>query len=39
MRDIRTLAQMSGGRDEAELAAAALAPEREVGFAHGLGDA
>ncbi len=39
MRDIRTLAQMAGGRDEAELAAAALAPEREVGFAHGLGDA
>src|SRR5438552_2629556 len=29
MRDIRTLAQMAGGRDEAELAAAALAPERE----------
>src|SRR6266403_2267958 len=39
MRDIRTLAQMAGGRDEAELAAAALAPEREVGFAHGPGDA
>jgi len=39
MRDIRTLAQMAGGRDEAELAAAALAPERELGFAHGLGDA
>jgi alkylation response protein AidB-like acyl-CoA dehydrogenase len=32
MRDIRTLAQMAGGRDEAELAAAALAPERELGF-------
>src|SRR5947208_169730 len=33
MRDIRTLAQMAGGRDEAELAAAALVPERELGFA------
>src|SRR5262249_20209726 len=29
MRDIRTLAQLAGGRDEAELAAAAHAPERE----------
>src|SRR5439155_521355 len=37
MRDIRTLAQMAGGRDEAELAAAALVPERELGFA-GRGD-
>jgi alkylation response protein AidB-like acyl-CoA dehydrogenase len=32
MRDIRTLAQLGGGRDEAELAAAALAPEHELGF-------
>jgi alkylation response protein AidB-like acyl-CoA dehydrogenase len=30
MRDIRTLAQLAGGRDEAELAAAALAPAHEV---------
>ncbi len=37
MRDIRTLAQMAGGRDEAELATAALVPERELGFA-GRGD-
>jgi alkylation response protein AidB-like acyl-CoA dehydrogenase len=33
MRDIRTLAQLAGGRDEAELAAAALAPGHEVRFA------
>ena len=33
MRDIRTLAQLAGGRDEAEMAAAALAPEHEAGFA------
>jgi len=32
MRDIRTLAQLVGGRDEAELAAAGLAPEHEVGL-------
>jgi alkylation response protein AidB-like acyl-CoA dehydrogenase len=32
MRDIRTLAQLAGGRDEAELTAAALAPEHEVCF-------
>ena len=32
MRDIRTLAQLAGGRDEAELAAAALAPEHEAGL-------
>jgi len=32
MRDIRTLAQMAGGRDEAELAAAGLAPEHDVGL-------
>ena len=35
MRDIRTLASLAGGRDEAELAAAALAPEHEMGFARG----
>jgi len=39
MRDIRTLAQMAGGRDEAELACAALAPERDVGFTRGVRDA
>jgi alkylation response protein AidB-like acyl-CoA dehydrogenase len=33
MRDIRTLAQLAGGRDEAELAGAALAPEHEVALA------
>jgi len=32
MRDIRTLAGLAGGRDAAELAAAALAPEHEAGF-------
>jgi alkylation response protein AidB-like acyl-CoA dehydrogenase len=32
MRDIRTLAQMAGGRDEAELATAGLAPEHGVGL-------
>jgi alkylation response protein AidB-like acyl-CoA dehydrogenase len=32
MRDIRTLAQLGGGRDEAELTAAALAPDHEVSF-------
>ena len=32
MRDIRTLAQLAGGRDEAELAAAALAPGHGVGL-------
>jgi len=38
MRDIRTLAQMAGGRDEAELACATLAPERDVGFPRGVPD-
>jgi alkylation response protein AidB-like acyl-CoA dehydrogenase len=33
MRDIRTLAQLAGGRDEAELAAAVLAPQHELRFA------
>lgn len=33
MRDIRTLAQLAGGRDEADLVAAALAPGRDLGLA------
>jgi alkylation response protein AidB-like acyl-CoA dehydrogenase len=33
MRDIRTLAQLAGGRDAAELAAAALAPAHEITLA------
>jgi hypothetical protein len=33
MRDIRTLAQLAGGRDEAELAAAALATAHEMRLA------
>src|SRR5207249_8927579 len=32
MRDIRTLAGLAGGRDAAEVAAAALAPEHEAGL-------
>ncbi|MGH7823157.1 MAG: acyl-CoA dehydrogenase family protein, partial [Candidatus Binatia bacterium] len=32
MRDIRTLASLCAGRDAAELAAAELAPEREIGL-------
>jgi len=35
MRDIRTLASLAGGRDEAEIAAAALAPEHAVGLTPG----
>jgi len=33
MRDIRTLAQLAGGRDAAELAAASLAPAHEIALA------
>jgi len=32
MRDIRTLAQLVGGRDQAELAAAELVASHEVGL-------
>lgn len=32
MRDIRTLAQLAGGRDEAEITTAALAPAHEIGL-------
>ena len=35
LRDIRTLASLAGGRDEAEIAAAALAPEHAVGLTPG----
>jgi alkylation response protein AidB-like acyl-CoA dehydrogenase len=32
MRDIRTLAQLGGGRDEAEITASALAPDHDAGL-------
>ena len=32
MRDIRTLAHLAGGRDEAELAASQMVPERSVDY-------